>query len=62
MSVQYSRSQKIGQFLMIWIFPLIGAIACEIFLASDKRSSKLRDTAFTPDGGGNPPGVGQDGT
>ena len=60
-SVRYSRSQKIGQLLLIWLFPLIGAIACEIFLSSDRRPPDVRDTAFTSDGGDNPPGTGSHG-
>ena len=60
-SVQYSQSQKIAQLLMIWGVPLLGAIVCELFLSSDRRTPKMGDIAFTPDEGVNPPGIGPDG-
>ena len=59
---EYSRGQKVAQFLLIWGIPLFGAITCEVFLSSHRMSSSARDTAFVRDGGGNPPGMGQDGT
>jgi hypothetical protein len=60
-SARYSRSQKTAQFLLIWLVPFLGAVACEIFLSSDNRTPDARDTSFTPDGGDNPPGTGMHG-
>ena len=62
MSVQYSRGQKLAQAAFVWLLPFIGAVACHIFLLSDTRSSRGKDSGFIPDGGDNPPGIGTDGT
>ena len=61
LSQGYSRSQKIMQLLLIWLVPLLGAAMCQVVLSADRKPSVPRDPAFTPDGGGNPAGAGQDG-
>ncbi len=54
---EYLAAQKRKQFLLIWLLPFIGALICDLFLASDRRVARARNTRFTPDGGGNPPGI-----
>jgi hypothetical protein len=59
-SVQYSRLQKLVQVALIWAIPFIGAVACHIFLTADTRRLRQRDSAFIPDGGNSPSGIGSD--
>lgn len=59
MSYEFSWTQKTIQILIIWIVPLVGALGCGMFLSSDRRVPRLRDTAFTKDNGDNPPGIKQ---
>ena len=60
LSARYTTFQRLAQALIIWLFPLFGAIACHIFLASDSQRPRPRDTAFT-EAPENPPGAGQHG-
>jgi hypothetical protein len=57
-SDRYARGQKLAQLLLIWAIPLFGAVVCEVFMSSDRKIQKARDTGFSPDGGDNPPGIG----
>ena len=54
---QYSFAQKFLQVALIWLLPVMGALVCHIFLVSDTRPSRAKDSAFIADGGGNPPGA-----
>ena len=57
LSVFYSPRQKFMQAMMIWLLPFLGALICHIVLISDARRPRVKDNAFTPDGGGNPSGI-----
>lgn len=61
LSALYSRRQKLAQGILIWLLPFLGALICHIFLISDRRLPRTKDNAFTPDGGGNPSGIGSAG-
>ena len=60
-AAEYTTFQKVAQVLFIWLVPFVGAVACHIFLASDRQRHRPSSTTFTPDGGVNPPGIGSDG-
>ena len=55
---QYTWKQRLGQFALIWLVPLFGALICHSFVAADRMAPRPRDTSFStaPE---NPPGVGQ---
>ncbi len=53
----YTPVQKIMQLLIVWLIPFFGALAVHFFLAADTAPRRRADTQFTPDGGGNPPGI-----
>ena len=55
----YTTSQKFAQILIVWLIPMFGALLVYSFLAADQSTPKKRDTAFTPDGGGNPEGINE---
>lgn len=56
-AIQYTKLQRLAQLGLIWLIPLFGAIVCHVFLVSDMKRPRPRDTAFTqaPE---NPPGGG----
>jgi hypothetical protein len=54
----YTGRQKLWQFLLVWFIPILGAVFVYIFMQSDSTHSPRAETNFTPDGGGNPPGIG----
>ena len=58
----YTVRQKLMQLLIVWLVPGLGAILVGSFLAADSARPRKTDTAFTPDGGNNPPGVSPPGT
>jgi hypothetical protein len=59
-SKSYTRSQKLLQILLIWVVPLLGAIAVLVFIVEDWRVSKpIRRDNFDPPE--NPPGMGMTG-
>ena len=60
-SSSYSMAQRFAQLSLIWLLPLLGAIACHIFLGSDEHSSTKREDGFISDGGNSPTGIGSDG-
>ena len=53
----YSPRQKLAQLSVVWLVPALGAILVLSFLTADNAISRKRETAFTPDGGNNPPGI-----
>lgn len=55
----YTKSQKFWQFLILWAVPLFGGILVRSVMS--EPVFKERDTAFTPAGGDNPPGIGTGG-
>lgn len=56
----YTVKQKVLQALLVWLVPVIGAILVSALMDSDSVKSRPMDTAFTPDGGNNPGGMGPD--
>ena len=54
----YSKRQKAIQICLVWIIPLVAALACHAILASTRRSLGGRDPNFVRDDNVNPPGIG----
>ena len=53
---EYEQIQRILQLSIVWIVPLFGALACHLFLHSQRQAVHHRDISFVPqipnDGGG----------
>ena len=58
---RYSTGQRIAQLSLIWLFPLLGAIVCHVFLGSDEQAPVKRANGFIADSGNSPSGIGSDG-
>ena len=58
LSHAYTVRQKLWQLLLVWLVPVFGAAFVYVFMQSDSARSPRTETNFTPDGGGNPPGIG----
>jgi formate/nitrite transporter FocA (FNT family) len=56
-SQSYTTTQKAIQLLMIWLLPLLGSVLCHMFLSTDGKHTKKKETAFTRDEGKNPMGM-----
>jgi hypothetical protein len=58
MSAGLTRRQKALQALIIWLFPLFGALLCKALLSTDGGQRRPTDARFAPERDENPPGTG----
>ena len=54
----YSGAQKTAQLFIIWLLPAAGGVVVYSVIRFSVISPKSYDRNFTPDDGGNPPGIG----
>jgi hypothetical protein len=46
---EYSRAQRIAQLLLVWLVPVIGAVAVHLVLYGFTARVRRRDDYFTPE-------------